>query len=56
MERDNQINQPSLLETRELYEAPAIEVVEVRVERGFQDSEETESEGLEGRPGGIGSW
>jgi len=36
MERENKIVPTNLSETRETYEAPVIETIEVRVEQGFQ--------------------
>jgi hypothetical protein len=38
METNNIFNPVNLLETRETYEAPLIEMVEVKVEQGFQVS------------------
>ena len=39
MEITNKINNlTGMAETREVYEAPVIETVEVKVERGFQES------------------
>ena len=37
MEQKN-VKTPKLQETKEVYEAPVIETVEVKVERGFQTS------------------
>ena len=36
MGRDNKIILASAVETSEVYEAPVIEMIEVRVEKGFQ--------------------
>lgn len=45
METNDFLSPTSFLETKEEYKAPIIEVVEVRVEKGFQASS------LEGSPG-----
>jgi hypothetical protein len=47
----------NLAETKEVYEAPIIKTIEVRVEQGFQQtgSSQDESETLN-TPGGRGSW
>ena len=44
MEKENNINMDSLAEKREVYKAPVIEMVEVRVEQGFQITTSPESE------------
>jgi len=54
MEKNNQLNPVSLLD-RELYEAPVVEIVEVRVERGFQSTGESDELGG-GTPGGGKTW
>ena len=38
MKTENLINPASFPETKEVYEAPVIETVEIKVERGFEDS------------------
>ena len=52
MKRENNLNVAFLPEAREVYEAPVIETVEVRVEKGFQVSG---SDGLD-PPGDDESW
>jgi hypothetical protein len=58
--KNNQLNPAEKAESKELYEAPVIETIEVRVEQGFQltgggTGSGNESEDLS-TPGGKGSW
>jgi len=55
MRRDSIIDLTFLPEAREVYEAPVIETVEVRVERGFQATGDGSDE-LGERPDDGGSW
>ena len=53
MEKEKELNPANLPDTRETYEAPVIKIVGVRVERGFQVSDGTDSIDDNGGPG---SW
>ena len=54
MKRDDNIDKVFLPEAREVYKAPVIETIEIRVERGYQATGD-ESDDL-GTPIGGGSW
>jgi len=45
MEKDNKIVPTDLPETKEVYEAPVIEMVEAKVEYGFQTTDDPTSPG-----------
>jgi len=55
MKTENRINPANEPEAKEAYAAPAVEIVEVMVERGFQASGD-ESDDLSGDPDGRGSY
>ena len=54
MKRDNHINVVFLAEAREAYMAPVVEMVEVRVEKGFGDSDITNPGSDSGQEEGKG--